>query len=106
MQTDYFCLNPTIPRFRLRHIAPAQTATNAPIKPHKAAKQNVEVTADGNFKAIQRATSATTAEPTDKTYTDRTGKVYPVYKTDKGRYFVNKVSGKTGKEYRYYLVTK
>lgn len=87
----------------LATFATAQAATNAP---KKAAKPNVEMTADGNFKALQRSTSAATAEQTGKTYTDRQGKVYPVYKTGKGKYFINKVSGKTGKEYKYYLVTK
>ena len=86
----------------LATFATAQ-ATNAA---KKATKPNVEVTADGNFKALARSTSAATAETTGKTYTDRTGKVYPVYKTAKGRYFINKVSGKTGKTYKYYLVTK
>lgn len=90
----------------LATFATAQAATNAPTKPHKAAKPNVEMTADGNFKALQRSTSAATAESTGKTYTDRSGKLYPVYKASNGKLFINRVSGKTGKEYKYYLVTK
>lgn len=42
---------------------------------------------------------------TKSTYTDRSGKVYPVYLSKKGKPFVFKISQKSGKQYRYYLYT-
>lgn len=79
--------------------AQAQTV-KATVKEYK---PNVTVTADGNFVAIPKAATTETAEKTDKTYTDREGKVYPVYRTKKGKHFVMRVSKKTGNPYRYYL---
>ena len=43
------------------------------------------------------------ATKTRFTWTDSKGKVYPIFITSKGKCYVNRVSSKTGKEYRYYL---
>jgi hypothetical protein len=61
-------------------------------------KQNVIVTIDGNFKEIPKEF------PTTKVYTSVDGKTFPVYKSSTGKYFIKKISPKTNKEYRYYLV--
>jgi hypothetical protein len=37
------------------------------------------------------------------TWTDSKGKSYPIFVTNTGRCYINKVSSKTGKEYKYYL---
>lgn len=42
-------------------------------------------------------------EPTVYTYTDKNGKVYPIYKSSRGKYYIKKISKKTGREYKYYL---
>lgn len=42
-------------------------------------------------------------EPTVYTYTDKNGKVYPIYKSSRGKYYIKKISKKTGKEYKQYL---
>lgn len=69
-------------------------------------KPNVTITADGNYIAKAATTKAATpATNSGKTYTDKDGKVFPVYVSSKGAMFINKVSKKTGKEYRYYLRT-
>lgn len=67
----------------------------------KIVKPNVEITANGNFKAIK--TESQNFTKTSKTYTDSKGVEYPVFVTTKGKYFVLKISKKTGNEYRYYL---
>ena len=61
-------------------------------------KPNAIVSVEGNFKELPKEF------PTNKTYTTIDGKVYPVYKTSNGKYFIKKVSPKTNKEYRYYLI--
>ena len=43
------------------------------------------------------------AKPTEWTFVDKDGKSYPVYATEKGRYYVNKISKKTGKSYKAYI---
>ena len=69
------------------------------------AQQKVTKDAQGNYLAVStKKESKVTA--TGKTYTDRKGKKYPVYVTEKGRLFCTKVSAKTGKEYKYYLTEK
>lgn len=40
---------------------------------------------------------------TKYTYKDRNNKVYPIFITSSGAVYINKVSAKTGKEYRMYL---
>ena len=47
--------------------------------------------------------SATSAIQTKYTWEDTKGNSYQIYITSNGRCFVNKVSSKTGKEYKYYL---
>lgn len=42
------------------------------------------------------------AQKTSYTYTIK-GKAYQVYQGAKGSYYIIRVSGKTGKEYKYYL---
>lgn len=61
-------------------------------------KPNTIVSVEGNFKELPKEF------PTNKIYTTIDGKVYPVYKSSTGKYFIKKVSPKTNKEYRYYLV--
>lgn len=46
---------------------------------------------------------ASTATKTKFTWTDTKGNTYPIYVTKTGRCFVNKISSKTNKEYKYYL---
>lgn len=60
------------------------------------------VTRNGN-NFTQVKTTKTTIQKTTFAYTIQE-KTYPVFiNTESGRCFINKVSSKTGKEYRYYL---
>lgn len=43
------------------------------------------------------------AEKTDYVFVDKDGQAYPVWVSSKGKYFIIKVSKKTGNEYRKYL---
>lgn len=43
------------------------------------------------------------AKKTDYVYVEKDGQVYPVWVSSKGKYFIIKVSKRTGKEYRKYL---
>lgn len=65
--------------------------------------QKVTKDSDGNYVSVTTKRGGT-AKNTGKTYTDRQGKKYPVYVTDSGRLFCIKVSKKSGKEYKYYLI--
>lgn len=47
--------------------------------------------------------SATNVIKTKYTWKDTKGNSYQIYITSNGRCFVNKISSKTGKEYKYYL---
>nr|DAV02160.1 MAG TPA: hypothetical protein [Crassvirales sp.] len=40
---------------------------------------------------------------TKYTYRDKNNKVYPIFITSSGAVYINRVSAKTGKEYRMYL---
>jgi hypothetical protein len=43
------------------------------------------------------------AKETGKQYKDSKGKLYPILLSENGKYFVNKVSQKTGKAYKMYI---
>ena len=43
------------------------------------------------------------AKKTDYVYVEKDGQAYPVWVSSKGKYFIIKVSKKSGKEYRKYL---
>lgn len=56
-----------------------------------------------NFSLIKKESTKSKATETIYTFTDSKGNVYPIYKTEKGKYFIWKVSQKTGNKYKYYL---
>ena len=56
-----------------------------------------------NFEQISKKHTASTAVKTKYTFTDSKGTTYSIYITKNGRCFINKISSKTGKEYKYYL---
>lgn len=61
-------------------------------------KPNVIVAIDGNFKEIPKEVLTT------KIYTSIDGNKFVVFKSSTNKYFIKKISPKTNKEYRYYLV--
>lgn len=65
--------------------------------------QGVTKYAKGNYiqMSSQKATEST-AKPTGQTFTDKTGKVYPVMVSKNGKLFVVRVS-KNGNTYNMYL---
>lgn len=58
------------------------------------------------FEQVSTKNTSNTATKTIYTWADSKGKKYPIFITKNGRCFVNKVSSKTGKEYKYYLEEK
>jgi len=63
--------------------------------------QNVTRDSQGNYIALPAI--ADSAKVTPYTYTDKAGKVWPVYATSEGKHYILKTSAKSGKQYRYYL---
>lgn len=51
-------------------------------------------------KTIRKSVPAT---KTDKVYKDKKGNSYPIYKTAKGKFYIEVASKKTGKTYKKYL---
>ena len=58
---------------------------------------------EGNNYVAVKSSRGGNATKTNYTYTDSKGNKYDIYISDSGSCFVNKVSSKTGKEYKYYL---
>ncbi len=63
--------------------------------------QNAKVDKEGNFVAVSNTVKQDTID-TGKTFTDSKGKVYPVFKTKRGKLYYPRVS-KNGNYYRAYL---
>lgn len=59
-----------------------------------------EVVRNGNTFSIS---SASADQKTVYSWKDKDNKIYPIYKTKNGAYYILRISKKTGKEYKYYL---
>ena len=64
--------------------------------------QNATIDKEGNFVAVSKTTAKQDTIDTGKTFTDSKGKVYPVFKTKRGKLYYPRVS-KNGNYYRAYL---
>ena len=64
--------------------------------------QNAKVNKEGNFVSISNNKGNSDTINTGKTFTDSKGKVYPVFKTKRGKLYYPRVS-KSGNYYRAYL---
>ena len=63
-----------------------------------------EVIRKGNtFEQVSKKKSKEAYKLTQYTYIAADGKKYPIYISEKGKYFIFRKSTKTGKEYRQYL---
>ena len=63
-----------------------------------------EVIRKGNtFEQVSKKKSKETYKLTPYTYVTADGVKYPIYLSEKGKYFIFRKSAKTGKEYRQYL---
>lgn len=63
-----------------------------------------EVIRRGNtFEQVSKKKSKEAYKLTQYTYIAADGKKYPIYISEKGKYFIFRKSAKTGKEYRQYL---
>jgi len=60
----------------------------------------------GNFIAQKDSKMQSKNKPTGKTFTTAKGEQFPVYITDKGKYYVLRTSKETGNEYKQYLKTE
>jgi len=66
--------------------------------------QNATRTKEGNFIAITTTPKAKDAgKNTGKTFTDNTGKKYPVFESAKGKLYYIRTSKTTATEYKVYL---
>lgn len=63
-----------------------------------------EVTRKGNtFEQVSKKKQKGTYKLTQYTYIASDGTKYPIYVSERGKYFIFRKSAKTGKEYREYL---
>lgn len=54
---------------------------------------------DGYYQAKEKKKDV----PFGDSYKDKDGKVYPIFQTAKGRFYIIRISKKTGNPYHYYL---
>jgi len=67
------------------------------------AKTEIQIDKDGNIVAIKTGRTSKEPQATGKTYTHTNGQTYPLWKGQKGGYFVYRTSKRSGKQYKYYL---
>lgn len=66
------------------------------------AQTKIVKSADGVYESV-KSERKSEAVKTEYNYRDSKGETYPIYQSKNGKYFVKRVSQKTGKEYNYYL---
>lgn len=63
-----------------------------------------QVAREGNtFKSTTTQTTKSEGQQTKYTWEDKKGNKYPIYITKSGAVYINRISAKTGKEYKQYL---
>jgi hypothetical protein len=65
--------------------------------------QTVHKDASGNYVVVKAIKDSTGGRLTGEYFVTSKGEKFPIYKSDKGKYYVIRISGKTGKEYKQYL---
>lgn len=65
------------------------------------AHSQVKQDAQGNFYQVKD--TANTGKPTGKVFTTTKGEKFPVFITAKGKFYVMRISKKTGSQYKQYL---
>lgn len=63
---------------------------------------SAEVTRDNDTFKVEQTSKANDTQ-TKYTWEDKEGNKYPIFVTKKGACYINRISKKTGKEYKYYL---
>jgi len=66
------------------------------------AQQLAKINSKGHY-SINSDSSAVKAVNTGKTFEDKKGVLYPIFKSGKGKYFIIRTSAKTGNTYKQYL---
>ncbi len=66
--------------------------------------QTATKNAQGHYSISKDSVQAKPPTDTGQTFQDSKGKIYPIFKTDKGKFYVIRTSAKTGKQYKQYLI--
>lgn len=67
---------------------------------------HAEIVREGTNFRVEQVKQQGVDLPTYYTYTDKDGKIYTIYRSKNGSYYIKKVSKKTGNEYKQYLPKK
>lgn len=70
------------------------------------ATAQVQRDANGNFYTQKKSAAPKQDKPTGYTFTTSKGETFPVYVSENGKYYVVRVSKKTGEPYKQYLNTE
>jgi len=65
--------------------------------------QTIQMDSAGNYRAVRTLKIESKPQATGKTFIDSRGNVYPIYRSQSGKMYVLRTSGKTGNIYKQYL---
>jgi hypothetical protein len=66
-------------------------------------QSKVEKDANGNYVQISASKRASEDKPLGKTFTTSKGETYPIYVSERGKYYIIRTSKETGNQYKQYL---
>jgi len=67
------------------------------------AQQLAKINSKGHYSISSDSSQTVKAVNTGKTFEDKKGVVYPIFKSGKGKFFIVRTSAKTGNTYKQYL---
>jgi len=67
------------------------------------AQQLAKINSKGHYSISSDSSTAVKAVDTGKTFEDKKGVVYPIFKSGKGKFFIVRTSAKTGNTYKQYI---
>jgi hypothetical protein len=66
-------------------------------------QSKVEKDANGNYVQVLASKKASEDKPLGKTFTTSKGDTYPIYISERGKYYIIRTSKETGNQYKQYL---
>lgn len=66
-------------------------------------QSRIEKDANGNYVQISASKRASEDKQTGKTFTTSKGDTYPIYVSERGKYYIIRTSKETGNQYKQYL---
>ena len=67
------------------------------------ANAQIKQDAAGNYYAVKVAKDSSNAKPTGRTFTNSRGETFPIYVTERGKFYILRIAKVSGRTYKQYF---